>query len=94
MQNPTIAKTDKSPPSEQSSGTVVTHTDKGTLSQPAKKPSVREKLNGYKAAAAKQKEAERGEAVKTAEKPKEKKPAQTVHKQPMPNKKKSKSKER
>lgn len=93
-ENPSAAKTDKSPPSEQSSGTVVTHTDKGTVSQPAKKPSVREKLNGYKAAAAKQKEAERGEAVKTAEKPKEKKPAQTVHKQPMPNKKKSKSKER
>lgn len=93
-ENPSAAKTDKGPLSERSSETAATHTDKGTVSQPTRKPSVREKLNGYKAAAAKQKEAERDEAVKDAEKPKEQKVAQTVHQQPKPNRKKSKSKER
>ena len=70
--------------------TKATRTDKGTVSQPAQKPSVREKLNRYKATAAKQKEAERGEAIKGAEKPKAQKIAQTVHQQPKPKKKKLK----
>lgn len=89
-ENPSAAKTDKSPPSEQNSEPVATRTDKGTVSQPAQKPSVRERLNRYKAAAAKQKEAERGEAIKGAEKPKAQKVAQTVHQQPKPKKKKLK----
>lgn len=89
-ENPFAAKMDKSPPSEQNSEPVVTRTDRGTVSRPAQRPSVREKLNGYKAAAAKQKEAERGEAVKSAEQPKEQKFAQTVHRQPKFKKKKTK----
>lgn len=52
------------------------------------KPSVREKLDGYKAALAKQKEAERVEPAR--ETPKAKKPTQTVHQQPKGKKKKSK----
>lgn len=89
-ENPSAAKTDKSPPSERSSERADSRADKGTVRRPAQKPSVREKLNGYKAAAAKQKEAERDEATKGADKPKEQKTAQTVHQQPKPKKKKSK----
>jgi hypothetical protein len=85
-ENPTAAKTEKSPPSEQNLEPADMRTDKGT----ARKPSVREKLNEYKAAAAKQKEAER--IKPEADKPKaQQKPSQTVHHQP---KKKKKPKER
>ncbi|MCM1296289.1 MAG: PcfB family protein [Muribaculaceae bacterium] len=89
QENPTAAKTEKSPPSEQSSERAGTPTDKGAAKTAGKKPSVREKLNGYKAAAAKQKEAERTQPE--AEKPKaQQKPSQTVHQQPKPKKKKTK----
>lgn len=87
QENPTAAKTDKGPPSERSSEEAGTRTDKGAVKQPAKKPSVREKLNGYKAAAAKQKEAERVEPAK--ESPKAQKSAETVHHQPKGKKKKN-----
>jgi hypothetical protein len=87
--NPTAAKTEKGPPSEQNLEPVGTHTDKGAAKAAGKKPSVREKLNGYKAAAAKQKEAERiqPEAERTKV---QQKPNQTVHQQPKAKKKKPK----
>ena len=89
QENPTAAKTGKSPPSERSSEPAGTPTDKGAARPAGKKPSVREKLNGYKAAAAKQKEAERTQPE--AEKPKaQQKPSQTVHQQPKAKKKKPK----
>jgi len=89
QENPTAAKTEKGPPSERSSEPAGTPTDKGAAKSAGKKPSVREKLNGYKAAAAKQKEAERTQPE--AEKPKaQQKPSQTVHQQPQTKKKKPK----
>lgn len=74
--NPDLAKTEKNPRSELN--LIKGETDREGS---ARKPSVREKLNEYKAIDQKQKEAERG-----IEKPLEQKPAnksrQTVHKQP------------
>lgn len=49
-ENPTVAKTEKSPPSERSSEISGTVTDRGTAKQADKKPSVREKLERYKVA--------------------------------------------
>ena len=92
QENPTAAKTEKSPLSEQHLEQGDTHTDKGTAKPVEKKPSVREKLNGYKAAAAKQKEAERAEPEAGRDKGAAKgKPQQTVHKQPAAKKKKPKA---
>ncbi len=91
-QNPTVAKTDKSPLSERDSETTSTHTDKGVVKAADKKPSVKEKLDRYKAAAKTKKEAERAEPEVSTEKPKTKETnRQTVHKQP---KKRKKAKER
>lgn len=88
-ENPTVARTEKDPPSERSSEQDATPIKPGKNKEPEKKPSVREKLNGYKAAAAKEKEAERSKAE--PEKPKAKqKNGQTVHQQPKSKKKKSK----
>ena len=90
-ENPSAARTDKNPPSERNSDKADTHTDKGAVKSPDKKPSVKAKLERYKAEAAKQKEAERGEPV--IQKADERKPEpnrQTVHRQP----KKKKPKER
>ena len=65
--------------------------DKGVVKSPEKKPSVKEKLDRYKAQARKQKEAERSTANETKDTSKAKqKNGQTIHKQP----KKRKSKER
>ena len=89
--NPSAAKTDKNPPSRQNSVEADTHTDKGIAKPPEQRPSVREKLNRYKAQAAKQKEAERIEPEKPKDRPKDPMHNQTVHRQP---KKKKKSKER
>ena len=60
-ENPDAAKTDKSPQSRQNSGKQDTNTDKGTSKSDGKKPSVKEKLERYKAehAAGQKKEAER-----------------------------------
>lgn len=91
-QNPTVAKTDKNPPSERDSEMIGSHTDKGATDKADKKPSVREKLDRYKAAAKADKEAERTDpegmkpTVKTPEPNR-----QTVHQQPKRDKK---SKER
>ena len=90
-ENPTVAKTDKNPPSERSSGTEASST-KGTAERADKKPSVREKLERFQSQSRKQKEAERSEPEVSKEKPKTPEPnRQTVHAQP---KTKKKNKER
>ena len=91
-ENPTVAKTEKSPPSERSSEISGTVTDRGTAKQADKKPSVREKLERYKVAAKADKKAGRAEPALSKEKSKTPEPnRQTVHTQP---KKHKKSKER
>ena len=91
-ENPTVAKTEKSPPSERSSEISGTAIDRGTAKQADKKPSVREKLERYKTAAKDDKEADRAEPALSKEKSKTPEPnRQTVHTQP---KKHKKSKER
>ena len=90
MQNPSAAKTDKNPPSERDSEMTDTHTDKGIVKAADKKPSVREKLEQYKAKAKAEKEAERILPEVSAEKPKTPEAnRQTVHHQPK-NKKRRK----
>lgn len=84
--NPTVAKTDKNPPSRHDSEPVDMQTDKGTVSDRQRKPSVKAKLDRYKAQSKQQKEAERKEPE--VSKPEVKKaPAQTVHQQPKPKSK-------
>lgn len=92
-ENPTVAKTDKNPPSRQGSEQADMHTDKGIAKQADQKPSVKEKLERYKAAAAQQKEAERVEPDRSSDKPKSnQRNNQTTHKQPKKkDKKKSKA---
>lgn len=85
-QNPSVAKTDKSPLSERDSETTGTHTDKGVAKAADKKPSVKEKLDRYKAQAKQQKEAERKEP-EVSKQNVSKQPAQTVHQQPKPKSK-------
>lgn len=71
---------------------IATHTDKGVAKAADKKPSVKEKLDRYKAAAKAEKEAERTVPEASKEKPKTPEAnRQTVHRQP---KKSKKSKER
>ena len=84
-ENPTVAKTEKSPPLEPRSRQDATAaTDKGTAKKDDKKPSVREKLNGYKEALAQQKKSENREQTQKVTS----KNGQTKHRQP--NRKKSK----
>ena len=87
--NPTVAKTDKNPPSRQDSEPADMRTDKGTVSDRQKKPSVKEKLDRYKAKSKQQKEAERKEPEVDKAKANHK-PSQTVHTQPKPKSKKPK----
>ena len=87
--NPTVAKTDKNPPSRQNSEPVDMQTDKGTVVDRQRKPSVKEKLDRYKAQAKQQKEAERKEP-EVSKQNVSKQPAQTVHQQPKPKSKKPK----
>ena len=87
-QNPSVAKTDKSPLSERDLETTGTHTDKGVAKAADKKPSVKEKLDRYKAAAKAEKEAERTVPEASKEKPKTPEAnRQTVHRQPKKSKK-------
>ncbi len=68
--------------------TADTHTDKGIAKAAEKKPSVKEKLDRYKAAAKAEKEAERTVPEASKEKPKTPEPnRQTVHTQPKSKKK-------
>ena len=86
--NPTTAKTDKNPPSRQNSEPVETQSDKG-VAKPVEKPSVKEKLDRYKAQAKQQKEAERKEP-ETDKAKHSSVPKQTVHQQPKTKSKKPK----
>ena len=87
--NPSVAKTDKSPLSRQNSEPVDMQTDKGIAVDRQKKPSVKEKLDHYKAQAKQQKEAERKEPeTDKAKHPSV--PKQTVHQQPKTKSKKTK----
>lgn len=91
QENPTAAKTEKSPLSEQRLEQDGTPIDKGAAKPAEKKPSVKKKLEGYKRQAAKQKEAERVEPETGREKvAAQGKPRQTVHQQPVAKKKKPK----
>lgn len=91
-ENPSVAKTEKSPLSEQSLETAVSRTDEGTARRTDKKPSVKQKLEGYREKSRSQKEPEREAPVASKEKSKSPEPnRQTIHQQP---KTKKKSKER
>ena len=89
-ENPTVAKTEKSPPSEPTSGTQR-KTAEGTAKSPEERPSVREELREIRES--RQKEAaEPGISEPTPAKEPKKQPA-TTHKQPS-RKKPKKAKER
>ncbi len=91
--NPSLAKTEKSPPSELYSGKEGMSTDKGTAKK-SDRESVHEKLEGYKVQIRKQKESE-SISKQADEKPKaDLKPAVTEHQQPKINVKKSIPKEK
>ena len=89
-QNPSAAKTEKSPLSRQNSSSITMNTGKGEAEE---RPSVREKLERYIAEGKGQKEAERTEPVKKPKREKPKQPGVTRHQQPH-KKKKSKVKAR
>ena len=91
--NPTVAKTDKNPPSRQNFEPAEPQSDKG-VAKPVEKPSVKEKLDRYKAQAKQQKEAEKNKPEVSKEKKPQTKNAQTVHRQPKTKSRKTKSKER
>ena len=91
QENPSAAKTDKSPPSERNSKEGGSHTDKGVAKPAKKKPSVREKMVRIKVDVDKRKEAERSAPEATEKQKTPQQNGQTVHKQPP---KKSKSKEK
>ena len=91
--NPTVAKTDKNPPSRQNFEPAETQSDKG-VAKPVEKPSVKEKLDRYKAQAKQQKEAEKNVPEVSKEKKPQTKNAQTVHRQPKTKSRKTKPKER
>lgn len=94
-ENPQVAKTDKNPQSRRSSKEVDMHTDKGKAKSAEERPSVREKLDRYKAEAAKDKEAGAVDLDKSNDKPKsQNRNNQTTHKQPPKKKNKNKNKAR
>ena len=80
-ENPYCSNTDKSPQSRQDSDKADMRTDKGNIKSAEKKPSVREKLERYKAAGQK-KEAERYQPEHTQERKTPAKNRQTKHTQP------------
>lgn len=93
--NPSVAKTDKNPPSRQSSAEVDGKSDKGISKSAEEKPSVREKLERYKAQAKTEKEADRTDLDKSGEKPKsQNRTNQTTHQQPKKKKNRNKNKAR
>lgn len=94
-ENPTVAKTDKNPPLRQSSAEVGGKSDKGISKSAEEKPSVREKLERYKAQAKTEKEADRTNLERTGDKPKsQNRTEQTTHKQPNKKKHRNKNKAR
>ena len=94
-ENPTVAKTDKNPPSRQSSAEVDGKSDKGISKSAEEKPSVREKLERYKAQAKTEKEADRTDLDKAGEKTQSQtRTNQTTHQQPKQKKNRNKNKAR
>ena len=91
--NPSLAKTEKSPPSELYSGKEGMSTDKGTVKK-SDKPSVHEQLEGYKVQIRKQKEAEHISKQADEKAKADLKPAVIEHQQPKINVKKSIPKEK
>ena len=85
--NPSAAKTDKDPPLRQSFIEADTQTDKGVARSAEQKPSVKEKLERYRAQVVKRKEAERVEPEKPNDKLGKQNNNQTVHQQPKKRKK-------
>ena len=92
--NPTVAKTDKNPPSRQSSVEVIGKSDKGKAKAAEEKPSVREKLERYKAQAKSERRADEPDLGTAGEKPKAQEVRQTTHRQPKKKKPKHKNKAR
>ena len=92
--NPTVAKTDKNPPSRQSSVEVIGKSDKGKAKAAEEKPSVREKLERYKAQAKSERRADEPDLGTAGEKPKAQEVRQTNHRQPKKKKTKHKNKAR
>lgn len=91
--NPTLSKTEKSPPSERNSTEVGTLSDEGT----AKKPSVKKQLDGYREVIRKnkeQKESDKAEPTFDVKSASKSEPKQITHEQPKINAKKTKTKER
>ena len=88
-ENPSAAKTEKSPPSRQNSEPAGTPTDKGGAVPQSKKPSVKAKLDHYRELGRQKKEAERTEPTPHREETPKNPPknGQTVHQQPKPKKK-------
>lgn len=86
--NPTLSKTEKSPPLERNSTGVGTLSDEGT----AKKPSVKKQLDGYREALRKEKRQK--ESDKAVRKSAGKTEPKQVTQQPKPSIPKSKTKER
>lgn len=86
--NPTLSKTEKSPPSERNSTGVGTLSDEGT----AKKPSVKKQLDGYREALRKEKQQK--ESDKAVRKSAGKTEPKQVTQQPKPSIPKPKTKER
>ena len=85
----------ENPPSRQSSAEVDGKSDKGISKSAEEKPSVREKLERYKAQAKTEKEADRTDLDKSGEKPKsQNRTNQTTHQQPKKKKNRNKNKAR
>ena len=93
-ENPTAAKTDKNPPSRQSSVEEIGKSDKGKAKAAEEKPSVREKLERYKAQAKSERRADEPDLGTAGEKPKAQEVRQTTHRQPKKKKPKHKNKAR
>ena len=85
----------ENPTSRQSSAEVDGKSDKGISKSAEEKPSVREKLERYKAQAKTEKEADRTDLDKSGEKPKsQNRTNQTTHQQPKKKKNRNKNKAR
>lgn len=86
-ENPTAARTDKDHPFERNSDRDDLHIDKDKVKRSDKKPSVKERLERYKALAVRQKEERSKSIISKGESRKSKPKRQTVHHQPKTKKK-------
>ena len=93
-ENPEVAKTDKNPPSRQSSKEVDMQSDKGKAKPAEEKPSVREKLDRYKAQVKQERKADALDLEKSKDNKSPNRNNQTIHKQPKKKKHKNKNKAR